>query len=56
VDEIRLYISKKYKRFPEYKEELPEVLEGVKLIQIDEDYGSTTKLLPTLKEFKDQDV
>ena len=56
VDEVRLYIPKRYKRFPEYKGILPDVPNGVILCEIEEDLGPATKILPAIKEFKDQDV
>jgi len=56
ADEIRLYIPKAYRRFPEYNGELPDVPEGVKICQIEEDLGPATKILPACKEFRGQDV
>jgi hypothetical protein len=57
VDEVRLYIPKVYKRFPEYKGKLPKVPKGVKVCIVDEDFGPATKILPAAKEFRDkQDV
>jgi len=56
ADEIRLYIPKKYRRFPDYNGELPDVPEGVTICQTEEDLGPATKILPACKEFRDKDV
>jgi len=56
ADDIRLYIPKKYRRFPEYNGELPEVPASVTVCQIDDDLGPATKILPACKEFRNQDV
>jgi len=56
ADQIRLYIAKNYRRFPEYNGELPDVPEGVTICRIDEDLGPATKILPACKEFRGQDV
>jgi len=56
VDEVRLYIPRKYRRFPEYDGALPEVPEGVTVCQIEEDLGPATKILPACKDFSGEDV
>ncbi len=56
VDEVRLYIPKKYRRFPDYDGSLPDVPKGVTICQIDEDLGPATKILPACRDFKGQDV
>lgn len=56
ADEIRLYLAKKYRRFPDYDGELPDVPNGVMICQIDEDLGPATKILPACKDFRGQDV
>jgi len=56
ADEIRLYIAKNYRRFPDYNGELPEVPDGVTVCRIDEDLGPATKILPACREFRGQDV
>ncbi len=56
ADDIRLYIPRQYRRFPEYNGELPDVPEGVTICRIDEDLGPATKVLPASKEFRHQDV
>ncbi len=56
VDEVRLYIPKRYRRFPEYDGSLPTVPVGVIICQIDDDLGPATKILPATRDFRDQDV
>jgi len=56
VDEVRLYIPKRYRRFPEYDGSLPAVPEGVTICQIEDDLGPATKILPATREFRGQDV
>lgn len=56
ADEIRLYLAKKYRRFPEYDGELPEVPDGVLICQVEEDLGPATKILPACRDFRGQDV
>jgi hypothetical protein len=56
VDEVRLYIPKHYRRFPQYKGELPIVPKGIRICQIDEDLGPATKILPAVKDFEGKDV
>jgi hypothetical protein len=45
IDEIRLYIPKKYRRFPDWDGQLPDVPHGVTIIQPDADLGPATKVL-----------
>jgi len=56
VDEVRLYIPKSYRRFPDYDGVLPTVPEGVKICEIEHDLGPATKILPAVKEFSGLDV
>lgn len=57
VDEIRLYLPKKYRRFPEYRgQDIPVVPAGVTICQIDNDFGPATKLLPAIYDFRNKDV
>ena len=56
VDEVRLYIPKTYKRFPEYSGELPNVPEGITICNIENDFGPATKILPAIKDFQGKDV
>lgn len=45
VDEIRLYIPKTYRRFPDYDGTLPRVPHGIRIIQPEEDLGPASKVL-----------
>jgi hypothetical protein len=56
ADEVRLYIPKEYRRFPEYDGRLPNVPEGVTICQIENDLGPATKILPACRDFKGEDV
>lgn len=56
IAEIRLYISRKYRRFPDVIVEPPQVPKGIKVCMTDEDFGPATKILPAVKEFQGQDV
>ncbi len=56
VDEVRLYIPKKYRRFPLYDGVLPDVPKGVTLCIVDEDFGPATKILPACKDFRGENV
>lgn len=54
VDEIRLYIPERYRRFPEWDGTLPAVPEGVSIHRVPDDLGPATKLLPVLRELEGQ--
>ncbi len=56
IDRIILYISKNYRRFPDYDGTLPKVPEGIEIQVVDEDYGPATKVLPAVRAFQGQDV
>lgn len=55
-DRVILYLSREYRRFPDWDGTLPNVPEGVEIRIVDEDFGPATKLLPALREFAGQDV
>ncbi len=56
VREIRLNVPLAYRRFPDWDGRLPEVPEGVAIHRCDEDLGPATKILPTAKDLRGQDV
>ena len=56
VDEIRLYVPKRYRRFPDYQGELPEVPAGVTIIQPDYDLGPASKVLFAAQSFRGHDA
>lgn len=47
VDEIRLVIPRRYRRFPDWDGSLPRVPKGIRITRTDEDLGPATKILPT---------
>lgn len=55
-DQIILNIPRTYRRSSYTYSSLPSVPAGVDIAVSDQDYGPATKLLPTLKHFKGQDV
>lgn len=46
VDEIRLYIPKCYRRFPDWDGVPPKVDPRIRVLRTDEDFGPATKILP----------
>lgn len=56
IDEIRLYIPRKYKRFEFNPDNIPAMPDGVTVKLIDKDYGPATKLLPCLKDLRGTDT
>jgi len=56
IDEIRLNIPRRYRRFPRYDGALPEVPKGIRIVRTEEDFGPATKLLPTLDDLAKEDV
>jgi hypothetical protein len=56
IESIELNIPKAYRRFPEISLQLPKVPRGVSVCISEEDWGPATKLLPTLKKYKAENV
>ena len=56
VDEVRLYIPRRFRRFPDWDGRLPEVPAGVSIHRCDEDLGPATKILPACRDLRGQDV
>lgn len=56
AEHVILYVSRSYRREPDWDGTLPEVPEGVEVRISEEDFGPATKLLPALKDFAGQDV
>lgn len=56
IDEVRLYIPKKFKRFPEYDGQLPDVPKGVNICTPDADFGPASKVLHAVQELQGEDV
>jgi len=51
LDEIRLYIPRFYRRFPNYDGHIPEIPEGVTVVRTEEDLGPASKILFAVKDF-----
>ncbi|MGR3635083.1 MAG: glycosyltransferase family A protein [Shimia sp.] len=56
AERVILYLSRSYRRFPEWDGALPEVPHGVEIRLVDEDFGPATKVLPAVREFTGQDL
>lgn len=56
ISEIRLYLPKRYHRFPGQTININEVDPRVTLVEVDKDLGPLTKIAFAVDEFKDQDV
>lgn len=56
VDEIRLNIPRRYRRFPYSEADLPKLPKGVRLCLVEEDFGPATKVLPAVADLAGQDV
>lgn len=56
IDEIRLYLPRKHRRFPLAEAQIPDLPKGVRLCLIDEDWGPATKVLPAARDLRGQDV
>lgn len=54
--EIRLNIPYSYRRFPGWDGRLPQVPTGVRIERCAEDLGPATKILPTARDLRGQDV
>ncbi len=55
IDKIRLYLPKRFRRFPEYKGEMPDVPKGVRVIQTDDDLGPASKVLFAVDDLRGVD-
>lgn len=56
VDEIRLNLPRRYRRFEFDASDVPDLPKGVRLTWVDEDLGPATKVLPTVADLAGQDV
>lgn len=52
VDEIRLYIPRNYRRFPDYDGVAPEVPAGITIVRPEEDIGPASKVLFAARELR----
>ncbi|SFR32336.1 hypothetical protein SAMN04488005_0291 [Yoonia tamlensis] len=55
IDEIRLYVPKRFRRFPEYDGQAPAVPKGIRVIQPDDDLGPASKVLFAVDEMRGTD-
>lgn len=53
IDEIRLYIPRVYRRFPDYDGSLPAVPEGITIIRSEVDLGPASKVLFAAKDLRE---
>jgi hypothetical protein len=53
---VRLYLPRRYRRFPDYDGSLPEIPKGVELRRVDDDLGPATKVLFAAAELRGQDL
>jgi hypothetical protein len=54
IDEIRLYIPKRYRRFPDYDGSLPAVPNGITIVRPEEDLGPASKVLFAARDLRGQ--
>lgn len=55
IDELRLYIPRRFRRFPDYDGSLPAVPAGVRIIQPDDDLGPASKVLFAADDLRGED-
>lgn len=55
-EQVILYLSSHYTRFPDWDGTLPDVPEGVDIRVVEDDFGPATKLLPALRDFAGEDL
>lgn len=55
IDEIRLYVPRRYRRFPDYDGQVPDVPRGVNVIRPEDDLGPATKVLFAADELRGTD-
>lgn len=55
VEEIRLNVPCRYRRFPDYDGTLPEVPAGIRIVRPEEDLGPATKVLFTAAELRGEE-
>lgn len=55
-DLVELYLPRFYKRFPGARPSLPSLPDWVNVIEVEEDLGPATKILPATKKWRSQNV
>jgi len=56
IDEIRVYIPKRYRRRPEWSGQRPDLPAGVRLVVVDDDLGPASKVLHAARDLSGCDV
>lgn len=56
IDEIRLYVPRRFRRFPCSDGQLPKVPSGVRVIPVDEDFGPASKVLHAARDLSGHSV
>ena len=56
IDRVILNVARSYRRFPDHDGRLPKVPAGVDVVVVDQDLGPATKVLPTVRAYRGQDV
>ncbi|MBF9059804.1 glycosyltransferase family 2 protein [Rhodobacterales bacterium HKCCSP123] len=56
ADQVRLYIPRTYRRFPDWDGSLPSVPSSVQIFRCDRDLGPATKILPACKDLRGRDA
>jgi hypothetical protein len=56
IDEIHLYVPKRYRRFPDYQGELPDVPAGVIIVRSEDDLGPASKVLFAARALRGRDA
>ena len=56
IEDIILYIPRKYKRFEYDLDDLPQVPSEIKICITEHDFGPATKILPAAREYAEKDV
>ena len=54
-EEVRLYLPRKYRRFPDYDGSLPDVPKGVRIVRVADDLGPASKVLFAAEELRGED-
>ena len=52
IDEIRLYVPRRYRRFPDHDGSAPEVPPGITLVRVDDDLGPASKILFAARDLR----
>ena len=55
IDELRLYVPRRFRRFPDYDGSLPDVPKGVRIVRVDDDLGPASKVLFAAADLKGED-